>query len=458
MAVRRPVPRVRVLALLLALVVGGSLLGANPAPVDAATKRPGDVVPTAVRQTMTQAAILTPEIELALSEAQTAGALGPAVPLGQVLDDRTRVRNTTQPWYSGGTLTWKSGCGKRDNDLKALDRKKRLAGWCWPAAEQESGSLRRSNWVPQGIASTREASASGLVAGRRATAVSWYAGSGGRATEVGSRVTFFRTPGARSSVPFTHVTLAQPITNGDNLLDLRPVFAHAGGIAWSGPYLFVPQTGFGIRVFDVRRIHLVENGPELGASLDGGVLQGGGARYVMLEVARYGQLGGALGCRGARLLPLCFSTVSIDRSVAPPRLVVAEYLTQRDMKRLRRGAGIARWVLRPDGLPLADATGVATSDPVSISYTYATQGLVAIGSTSQYYFSAGDIGKGWFVWERTGDRRRPVITQGWPRGPQSLTRDPVTRRLWSVSEVPGRRTVFWVNECEMRRLKGRCTG
>jgi hypothetical protein len=440
--------------LALVLAVAAAVLVAPTAPTaNAARKAAGKVEARPYQLPLTRTTQITPAVSQALADAQQAGQLGATTPLRAVLADRTVTRNSTQPWYSGGTLAWKSRCGAPVKVLAALDKKKKLGGWCWPAADQERGALTASRWVPQGVTSTSEASGSGLVDGARATAASWY-GNTGDARSIGSRVSFFSTPVTGRDAYFNHVVLATASVDRLGQLDLLPVRAHAGGLAWNGPYLFVPQTNHGIRVFDTRQIYRVENGSTLGATAPDGVINGGGARYAMLEVARYYQADTA-GCQRRSFFPICFSSVGIDRSTSPARLVVTEHIPWQNLRRLDRGATIASWDLGPDLMPRVHASGVALSRPIRANHTPNTQGLVMKASTKQYFFSAGTPHNGWFYYEKSGDGKPPRRTSEWPQGAEDITRQSDKRRLWSITELPGKRTVFWVDECQMRVKKNK---
>ncbi|NOQ25556.1 MAG: hypothetical protein GQ564_09375 [Bacteroidales bacterium] len=112
----------------------------------------------------------------------------------------------------------------------------------WRQSDNETNA-----WRPQGIAGIRlENPQYSMVA------VTWYNydGSGKK----GVRISFVDvTPGSDKRFHYRHVLLVE--RDGD---DFKPVDngLHAGGLAYSKGFLFVPDTHNGIRVFDTRNIYM----------------------------------------------------------------------------------------------------------------------------------------------------------------------------------------------------------
>lgn len=426
-----------------AVMLATTAFGAPPARMEGAGNAATGTGEVLLRASWT----FTPELQNALDRSVATQRLGASVPLADVLDDSTTVL-TSRP--SGGLLRWKGACGRWDDIIKPLDRKKRVSAWCFDRTDQSSVS-----WVPQGVASTAEASANGRVQGQRATAVSWYRRTIPDKSSRGIRVSLFRTPTGGRTVHYNHVALVVPSVDAKGYLTFSDLRIHAGGLAWYGPYLFVPDTSRGVRVFDTRQIHPVALGSSTGAARAAATPTAVDARYVVFQVGTY--LMPRKGCGGVAPLPLCFSTLSIDRSTSPPRLVAAEFLSKSEYGSLRRGASVAAWDLGPDSLPALESDGItARSDNVLINYAHSLQGLAVDQTRREMYTSSSTIKNGWFWYERDGDGKAPRKTSEWPAGAESLT---VGRsgKLWSVSELVYRRVVFSVKACEMRGGGKRCS-
>jgi hypothetical protein len=189
-----------------------------------------------------------------------------------------------------------------------------LAGFAWDAEDAAD-----HRWYPQGITSSHDAMPDGLWRGREVILVSWALDN-----HAAVRISFAELePGGVRR--YRHVLLGEPVRlPWERRVRLRPVRVHAGGIAWSGPYLWVADTIRGLRAFAVDQMLELANGdlvmPQVGAQ-----------RLRLLP---------ALVARGPR-----FSFVSLDRpaDAGPPTLLAGEYRDQRP------GSRIVRWPLPEPG-------------------------------------------------------------------------------------------------------------
>lgn len=248
---------------------------------------------------------------------------------------------------------------------------------------------RTEAWFPQGLTGSADASASGLVFGRRVHAVSWYSKRG-----EGVRISFVDLD-ARPRPRYRHVRLVQP-AGGERYERVR---VHAGGIAWVGQRLFVADTNRGLRVFDTGRI----------------VRPDGDGAYLLPQVGAYRASGRAEG--------LAFSYVFLDR--ADPALVVGEY-------RRAPGGRIVRWPLDLETGELARDAAAAHTAPVDRVQGIATADGHLLASCSR---PGGRLFAG-----RPGE---PASGFGfWPPLPEDLHL--AGDELFSLSEKPGRRAVFGV--------------
>jgi hypothetical protein len=178
-------------------------------------------------------------------------------------------------------------------------------------------------WTPQGVTGSADSSASGKVDGKRVLLVAWYYDATKTDTpslDKGVRISFvdLTTPG---TVTYRHALLVDPILEGAQT-SFRQVSVHAGGLAWSGRYLFVPATSSGFLVFDLGNILTVETDQDrIGWDAASGKYFAFGYKYVIPKVGEYRLAEGSC--------PLSFSYVSLDRSSSPPALVSGEYNVDR---------------------------------------------------------------------------------------------------------------------------------
>lgn len=266
--------------------------------------------------------------------------------------------------------------------------------WAWDAADR-----RDRRWWPQGVS----ASAAADVAGRL-LAVSWYAKDGG------SRLSFLDLAARR----YRHVTLVVAGKSGS-----EPLRAHAGGIVWHGPYLHVAATGRG---FWTCHADDVLSTPE------GFVLP---VRFGYRAAADDGTD------------RLRYSFLSLDTEVTPPELIVGEYGSSTQTRRL------AHFPLDPESLLLAtDDEG--TSYPLLVDGgVVRAQGAVRVGGTYYLTTSHGPWGLGSVHAGRPGAFRHHRWAT--PMGPEDLAHEPETDLLWTVTEHPRRR---WVVAIRRSRVAG----
>lgn len=331
----------------------------------------------------------------ALAEA-CGGAVGPA---GVLRDLQQRMRRSVP----AGMRVWRA--------------------WAWD--RQDVWSRR---WWPQGITTSVDATGTrdGLVEGREVVLASWYSHEV-KGINKGVRVTFADV-NARA---YRHVLLVVPKVV-DGQVTLAPLKAHAGGIVWAGPWLYVAGTRKGIHVF--RMSDLVRIPDELfdddstRIGRHGDKLSTYGYRYVL--PLRFGYRGAADEGHEA----LRFSFLSLDRDDAGPALVVGEYGRRSQSTRL------ARFHLDPvTWLLPTDEKGY--SRPLLLEGTgqRGMQGACVVGGTWYLTASHGPWGPGTLYVGRPGKWR--ALRRALPMGPEDIAYVPVTDSLWSVTEHPGRRWV-----------------
>jgi hypothetical protein len=289
----------------------------------------------------------------------------------------------------------------------------------WDAADR-----RDPVWWPQGISTSADASETEDVAGRRLLVVTWYAKDG-----QGSRLTFVDLETRR----YRHVLLVVP-TLRDGVLGLAPLEVHAGGLVWCGPYLHIAATGRGVmtcRVDDLLRVPDPPGGagPGDGLGIVDGRLTAPGYRYLLPLRFAYR----AAADEGHDRLR--YSFLSLDRAVSPPELVVGEYGSSRQTRRL------ARFALDPDTAFLTEGEdGLSRPVVLDTEGPVRTQGAAIAAGCWFLTSSNGPWKLGTVYAGRPGEFRR--FRWAAPMGPEDIAYWPSTDLLWSVTEHPRRRWVY----------------
>jgi hypothetical protein len=118
-----------------------------------------------------------------------------------------------------------------------------IDSWCW-----ESDDAGTHDWIPQGVTGLSDGAEDETWGSepQKPIIVTWYS----RTDDKGVRITII-DPATRR---YRHVLLVEPWTNKSGNASYRPVDVHAGGIAWYGRYLYVPDTRVGVRVFDLDHV------------------------------------------------------------------------------------------------------------------------------------------------------------------------------------------------------------
>jgi hypothetical protein len=276
----------------------------------------------------------------------------------------------------------------------------------WRFADQWSGI-----WWPQGIAV-------GDDNGVPLVLVSAYAKQDRRGERQGARISVVNLSDPVHPT-YGHVLLVSP-RRSDHGVELDPVHAHAGGIAWIGDRLLVAATFEGIREFRLSDILRAPNGSGMF-----------GYDFVLPEFIAHRPPDAGRSDR----LRYSFITAETGpgiRSDAPvTRLVAGEYARD-DSHRLA----------------LVSQTGADTV----VARTF-TPGIVhmqgaAVHDGVWYVSSSHGENHGGDLWSGPADalRRHDRVL---PPGPEALAVWPERNQLWSVSEIPGRR---WIYAIDLARL------
>jgi len=261
-------------------------------------------------------------------------------------------------------------------------------------------------WWPQGI----EVLGSADPACDEVLLVSWFAQQR-RGASQGARVSVVDRRDPRRP-RYHHVLLVEAFRDRETI-GMRPVVIHAGGLAVVGTRLYVAATYGGLRRFDLGDILRVRGRAPFGY------------RHVLPQSGHERLVGGEGDAR------MRFSFVSVERTAGGggEHLVVGEFGPERDGRRLGR-------------LPLTgpeDRVAVADLHEPGIPRM---QGAAVIDGT--WFVSASHGSRPGDLWVGSGGTwvRHPAVL---PPGPEDLTASHDGRRLWSLSEYPGRRWVFSID-------------
>lgn len=363
---------------------------------------------------------------------------GSPVPGPAASSHGVHLRRTTERTAAGAALI--DECGGAvgvEGVLGALERRMRRAApsglRVWRAWTWDRQDLWTRRWWPQGISTSVDAlgTRDGQIGGREVVLTSWYsrlvAG-----IDKGVRISFADVNARR----YGHVLLVVPKVV-DGRVTMAPLRAHAGGIAWVGPWLYVAGTRKGIHVFQMEDIVRIPDSvfdpdpSRIGRddNRDADRLSSFGYRYVL--PLRFSYQGAA--DEGTESLR--YSFLSLDRAPSGPSLVVGEYGRRAQSTRL------ARFDLDPQTLLLpSDEDGFSRPLLLDTAGQRGMQGACVVDG--QWYLTAsrGPWGLGTLYVGRPGSWK--AHRRALPIGPEDIAYVPATNSLWSVTEHPGRRCIF----------------
>jgi hypothetical protein len=287
---------------------------------------------------------------------------------------------------------------------------------------------------PQGITSSRDAvgtANSGNYDGHQLILVSWYTTDGCGGAQSRSRITLVDWDATYPN-KYRKVLLVQP-TGTAATPSFTDIPIHAGGVSWYGDYLYVAETGHGMRVFDMRKILKTNTGGtagQIGRQADGTYYAHNYA-YVLPQI-------GTVTASTTSGTPLVWSTISLDRVSAS--IVVTEYTC---------ASGCTSY---PNRAPRAVRFPFASGATTFAAATTASQALqlpwyklngVASHNGRWWFNSSG--AKQLYYWTPSAGAH----TYPWVSGGESISYWEDTTNpdlLWSLQETPGHRNVFAVQQ------------
>lgn len=293
-------------------------------------------------------------------------------------------------------------------------------GFVW-----NSGDVAVDYWLPQGITGSFDADPSGVVDGYESVLVSWHydPAAAGTTYDKGVRISFADVSGT-TDIDYRHVLLVKP-TGSSSHPDFETVEIHAGGIAWVGDYLYVADTDYGLRVFDMNHIMQVATDQDTMGCDSNVNCRAYTYKYVLPQVTRYALPN--CGC------DLTFSFVSLDSS--SDSLITGAYSSSSIDEVL------VRWPLDPT-THLLSGGDYTTATEAWIGQQDRMQGAAAYGS--EFWLSCSSQSGAYGKLYNVSTSASTGYT--WVDGPEDLAIDPNNGWIWSLTEDPGDRWVFAVDQ------------
>jgi hypothetical protein len=283
---------------------------------------------------------------------------------------------------------------------------------------------------PQGITTSRDA-VGGNYDGHQLVAVSWYTKASCTGAQERSRITLVDWDATYPN-KYRKILLVQP-TGTAAAPDFKDIPIHAGGVSWYGDYLYVADTGHGMRVFDMRKILKTNTGgtaDQIGHQ-SGSTYYAHNYAYVLPQV-------GTITANTTSGTNLAWSSISLDR--VSKSIVMAEYTCS---------SGCTDY---PNRAPRAVRFPFAAGATTFAATTTASQALqlpwyklngVASHNGRWWFNSSGD--KKLYYWtSATGS-----ATHTWVGSGESISywEDSANADLlWSLQESAGSRNVFAVTQ------------
>ncbi|MEU8632027.1 hypothetical protein AB0C38_07660 [Amycolatopsis sp. NPDC048633] len=297
----------------------------------------------------------------------------------------------------------------------------------------DSGDNSDCTNYPQGITTSRDAvgtANSGNYDGHQLVVVSWYTKDGCDGGQARSRITLVDWDATYPN-KYRKVLLVEP-TGTAAAPDFKDIPVHAGGVSWYGDYLYVADTGHGMRVFDMRKILKTNTGGTAGqiGHQTGSTYYAHNYAYVLPQV-------GTITSKTTSGTNLAWSSISLDR--VSKSIVMTEYTC-------------------PSG-----CTDYPNRAPRAIRYPFASSGTFAATTTASQALQlpwyklnglASHNGRWWF--NSSGNKQLYYWTPSagpstfaWVGSGESLSYwedDTAADLLWSLQEGVGSRNVFAVTQ------------
>ncbi len=286
---------------------------------------------------------------------------------------------------------------------------------------------------PQGITTSRDAvgtANSGNYDGHQLVLVSWYTRDACGGSQERSRITLVDWDATYPN-KYRKVLLVQPTGTGSTP-DFKDIPIHAGGVSWYGDYLYVADTGHGMRVFDMRKILKTNTGgtsDQIGRQSDT-VYYAHNYAYVLPQI-------GTITSNTTSGTNLVWSTISLDR--VSRSIVMTEYTCQSCSSYPNRAPRAVRF-------PFASgATTFAASTTASQALRLPWYNLNGVAShNGRWWFNSSGQKKLYYWTPSAGS-----TTYSWVSSGESISYwEDATNPdlLWTLQEGAGNRNVFAVKQ------------
>jgi hypothetical protein len=286
---------------------------------------------------------------------------------------------------------------------------------------------------PQGITTSRDAvgtANSGNYDGHQLVVVSWYTKSSCTGSQARSRITLVDWDATYPN-KYRKVLLVEP-TGTATTPNFKDIPIHAGGVSWYGDYLYVADTGRGMRVFDMRRILKTNTGgtaDQIGRQ-SSGVYYAHNYAYVLPQI-------GTVTAATTSGTNLAWSTISLDR--VSKSIVMTEYTCQ---------SGCADYPNRPSRavrFPFASTGTFAAATTASQALQLPWYKLNGVASHNGRWWFQSSGAHQLYYWEPGIS----AMTFSWVSSGESISywEDATAADLlWSLQEGAGSRNVFAVTQ------------
>jgi hypothetical protein len=299
----------------------------------------------------------------------------------------------------------------------------------------DSGDNSDCKSYPQGITTSRDAVGTangGNYDGHQLVAISWYTKGSCDGDQERSRITLVDWDATYPN-KYRKILLVQP-SGTEAAPDFTDIPIHAGGVSWYGDYLYVADTGKGMRVFDMRKILKTNTGGaagDIGRQPDGKTYYAHNYAYVLPQI-------GSVTSKTTSGTNLSWSSISLDR--VTKSIVMTEYTCP---------SGCDKYPNRP---PRAIRYPFAAGSTTFAANTTASEALqlpwyklngVASHNSRWWFNSSGD--KKLYYWTpAAGSASYSFVSSGesisyWEDATEADL-------LWTLQEGVGNRNVFAVKQ------------
>ncbi|GIH15038.1 hypothetical protein [Rugosimonospora africana] len=289
---------------------------------------------------------------------------------------------------------------------------------------------------PQGITSSRDAVGAGSdnlgrYGGHQLILVSWYTMDACDGDQSRSRITLVDWD---SSYPNTYrkILLVEP-TGTASAPSFTDIPIHAGGVSWYGDYLYVADTGNGMRVFNMKDILKTNTGgtsDQIGRQ-SSGVYYAHNYGFVLPQI-------GTISAHTTASNPLVWSSISLDR--VSGSIVMVEYTCKSGCTSYPNRAPRAVRFPFSSGATTFAATTTAT-EALQLPW-YQLNGVAS--HNSRWWFDSSGAKQLYYWTPATGSH-----TYAWVGGGESISYwedNTSADLLWSLQETRGHRDVFAVTQ------------